>query len=306
MADIQAAAEQWQTQGWVLVHDLVPVDDIDLAVNELWELFPTPDEYHSGSSAARTRFETQSTDDRYKPTDNRAAFEEAPLGELSFRARQFLGLVMFPYSSMLLNRLHIHPNVVSFAQLAMEETDLRLYQARTWGKYTGVTDYDQPFHQDRNHNIVPDRLEKGWWNMEGFLYLSDVEDGVGATEILGNGVTLPEGKPISASGRRGSFLAYRPDIWHRGVNLTKPGGARFIMSTSFRNAGHDWIGFDSFQQHSNRGPWSKFAASCSPEELALFGAPLPGHPYWTPDLVDAFEERYKGIDASPWRNSLPL
>ena len=115
MADLQAAAEQWQTEGWVLVHDLVPVDDIDLAVNELWELFPTPDEYHSGSSTARTRFETQSTDDRYKPTDNRAAFEEAPLGELSFRARQFLGLVMFPYSSMLLNRLHIHPNVVSFA-----------------------------------------------------------------------------------------------------------------------------------------------------------------------------------------------
>ncbi len=169
-----------------------------------------------------------------------------------------------------------------------------------------MTDYGQPFHQDRNHSIVPDRLEKGWWNMEGFLYLSDVEDDVGATEILGGGPTLPKGKPISASGKRGSFLAYRPDIWHRGVNLTKPRGARFIMSTSFRHAGHEWIGFDSFQQHSNRGPWSKFAASCSPEELALFGAPLPGHPYWTPELVDAFEERYRGIDASPWRKSLPL
>ena len=218
--------------------------------------------------------------------------------------RQFLGHVLFPYDSYLLNRLQIHPNVVDFAKKAMGDEDIRLYQARIWGKYTGVTNYEQPFHQDRNHTIGPDRVEPGWWNMLGFLYLSDVEEGVGPTQILSIGDSPPGTNPQSAAGRRGSYLAYRTDVWHRGVDLTREGGSRFLMNIAFKHAHHEWIGFDSFQQNANRGPWSKFAASCTPDELALFGAPRPGHPFWTPELVEALKERYQGIDITPWLEGL--
>ena len=186
----------------------------------------------------------------------------------------------------------------------MGDEDIRLYQARIWGKYTGVTNYEQPFHQDRNHTIVPDRVEPGWWNMLGFLYLSDVEEGVGPTEILSLGDSPPGTNPQSAAGRRGSYLAYRTDVWHRGVDLTREGGSRFLMNMAFKHAQHEWIGFDSFQQNANRGPWSKFAASCTPDELALFGAPRPGHPFWTAELVEALRERYHGIDITPWLEGL--
>ncbi|MGB1822539.1 MAG: hypothetical protein ACPHL4_05185, partial [Acidimicrobiales bacterium] len=206
--------------------------------------------------------------------------------------------------SYLLNRLQIHPTVVDFAKKAMGDEDIRLYQARIWGKYTGVTNYEQPFHQDRNHTIVPDRVEPGWWNMLGFLYLSDVEEGVGPTQILSIGDSPPGANPQSAAGRRGSYLAYRTDVWHRGVDLTREGGSRFLMNIAFKHAHHEWIGFDSFQQNANRGPWSKFAASCTPDELALFGAPRPGHPFWTPELVEALKERYQGIDITPWLEGL--
>ena len=304
--DLDAAAEEWRTQGWTVVHDLVPAAEIDQAVNELWKHFPTPAEYHSGNPDALAFFENESTDARYKP-ENQGKFHElsdkhAPGPE--FRLRQFLGHVLFPYSSHLLNRLQIHPRVVEFATRAMGADDIRLYQARIWGKYTGVTNYEQPFHQDRNHNIVPDRLEPDWWNLEGFLYLSDVEDGVGPTEVLSLGDAPPGLNPQAATGRRGSYLAYRPDVWHRGVDLTRHEGSRFLMNIAFKHAHHEWIGFDSFQQNSNSGAWSKFAASCTPEELALFGAPMPGHPYWTSELVDALEVRYQGIDARPWREAL--
>ena len=304
--DISTAVEQWRTQGWTVVHDLVPTEEIDAAVEELWVHFPHPVDYHSGNPAAQAQFEGESTDLRYQPTKqgNAHQLKDVQNEGAEFRLRQFLGHVLFPYDSYLLNRLQIHPNVVDFAKKAMGDEDIRLYQARIWGKYTGVTNYEQPFHQDRNHTIVPDRVEPGWWNMLGFLYLSDVEEGVGPTQILSIGDSPPGTNPQAAAGRRGSYLAYRTDVWHRGVDLTREGGSRFLMNIAFKHAHHEWIGFDSFQQNANRGPWSKFAASCSPDELALFGAPRPGHPFWTPELVEALKERYQGIDITPWLEGL--
>ena len=304
--DISTAVEQWRTQGWTVVHDLVPTEEIDAAVEELWGHFPHPVDYHSGNPAAQAQLDGESTDLRYQPTQqgNAHQLKDVQNEGAEFRLRQFLGHVLFPYDSYLLNRLQIHPNVVDFAKKAMGDEDIRLYQARIWGKYTGVTNYEQPFHQDRNHTIVPDRVEPGWWNMLGFLYLSDVEEGVGPTQILSIGDSPPGTNPQSAAGRRGSYLAYRTDVWHRGVDLTREGGSRFLMNIAFKHAHHEWIGFDSFQQNANRGPWSKFAASCTPDELALFGAPRPGHPFWTPELVEALKERYQGIDITPWLEGL--
>tara|TARA_B100002052_G_C15840889_1_gene580088 strand:+ start:637 stop:1569 length:933 start_codon:yes stop_codon:yes gene_type:complete len=304
--DISTAVEQWRTQGWTVVHDLVPTEEIDAAVEELWGHFPHPVDYHSGNPAAQAQLEGESTDLRYQPTKqgNAHQLKDVQNEGAEFRLRQFLGHVLFPYDSYLLNRLQIHPNVVDFAKKAMGDEDIRLYQARIWGKYTGVTNYEQPFHQDRNHTIVPDRVEPGWWNMLGFLYLSDVEEGVGPTQILSIGDSPPGTNPQAAAGRRGSYLAYRTDVWHRGVDLTREGGSRFLMNIAFKHAHHEWIGFDSFQQNANRGPWSKFAASCTPDELALFGAPRPGHPFWTPELVEALKERYQGIDITPWLEGL--
>lgn len=295
MSDFDEAVELWRTRGWVIFHDLVPVADVDFAVEELWDLYPRPDQFHA-DARAQERFRAK--------TYEGFTFPKADDEGAAFRATQFLGHTMFPYASARLNRLNVHPNVVGFAKAAIGHDDLRIYQARIWGKYTGVANYEQPFHQDRNHNIVPDRLEPGWWNLEGFLYLSDVDPDVAPTEVLGIGATPPDVDAASAAGKRGSYLAYRPDVWHRGVDLSRKGGSRFVMNVSFKRAGHDWIGYDTVQPVSTRPDWIEFAAGCSPEELALFGAPLPGHPYWTATLVDALEQRYPGLDATPWRERL--
>ena len=134
--------------------------------------------------------------------------------------------------------------------------------------------------------------------------MSDVEDGVAPTEVLGTGSTPPEQEAVSAAGRRGSYLAYRPDVWHRGVDLTRPGGARFLMNVSFKRAGHEWIGYDTVQPVSVRQEWIEFASNSTPDELALFGAPRPGHEYWTSELVDRLATRYPGLDVEPWRAAL--
>jgi hypothetical protein len=298
-SDVDEAIELWRNRGWVVVDGLVPAADIDEAVEpDLWKLFPRPEEFHSNEADVIAEFERSST-------DMVAGRAEGESEGQSFRARQFLGHRHMPYPGTgRLNRLTVHPAVVDFAKRCMRSTDLRIYQTRIWGKYTGVTNYSQPFHQDRNHNIVPDRLEQDWWNLEGFLYLSDVDDGVAPTQVYGTGAQPDPDAGSPASGVRGSYLAYRPDVWHRGVDLTRPGGSRFLMNIAFKHAGHDWIGYDSQQPTSNQPMWAKFAASCTPEELALFGAPLPGHPYWTRDLLNAMTIRYRGIDISPWMDAL--
>ena len=40
----------------------------------------------------------------------------------------------------------------------------------------GDVNYEQPLHRDTNHSLVPSRMEPGFWHLEGFLYLSDVDE----------------------------------------------------------------------------------------------------------------------------------
>jgi hypothetical protein len=117
---------------------------------------------------------------------------------------------------------------------------------------------------------------------------------------------MPDGDPSiyaaerSATGRRGSLLAYRPDVFHRGVDLTDPGGARFLLNVSFKHAGQDWVGYDSIQSRANSAAWDRFAEASTPEELALFGFPRPGHPIWDADMLAETALRYPKLDLTPW------
>jgi hypothetical protein len=312
-ACLAEAVRGWRDHGWVLVEGLVPTADIDAALDDLWLVYPRPEDFHAagdrsvlGSDRRRLR----------SPGD-------APEEGKAMRAEQFLGLTDFPFpGSGRLNRLFVHPEIVRFAKAAMGLDDVRLYQMGLWAKYTGVANYDQPLHTDRNHAVVPVRMERGWWHLEGFLYLSDVTEGTGPTRLVsvqdsaayddrvGLGPILDgEGEDLyaaerAAPGVRGSFLAYRPDVWHRGADLTDAGGSRFLANISFKPGHHDWIGYFNPQPRSGLPEFARFMASCTPEELALLGVPRPGHPYWTEAVVDAMERRYPGIDMAPYRRAL--
>jgi hypothetical protein len=99
------------------------------------------------------------------------------------------------------------------------------------------------------------------------------------------------------------LLAYRPDVFHRAVDMTDPRGARFLLNVSFKHAGHDWVGFHSMQSRATSGHWVRFVEESTPRELALFGFPPPGHPIWDDAMLDATAERYPELDLGPWRVS---
>ena len=76
------------------------------------------------------------------------------------------------------------PSIVDFMERALRSSDLRLYQAQVSAKFTGLTNYEQPMHTDRNHSWLPARSDAPLGHVETFLYLSDVYEGCAPTHLV--------------------------------------------------------------------------------------------------------------------------
>jgi hypothetical protein len=313
----QRASDQevatWHDDGWVLIEGLIPTAEIDAAVVDLQDIFPTGDAYHADPAGERERWLGH-------PAERPEAYTWPEKGP-GFRPEQHRWQSFFPFAgSGALNRLCVHPALVDFAERALQSTDLRLYQALASAKYAGETNYEQPMHTDRNHSWLPARNVAPWWHLESFLYLSDVHDGNAPTHIVPRSestgrettvpLVMPKGDPDlyaaerAATGVRGSLLAYRTDVFHRGSDLLAPGAARFMLAVGYKLAGQDWIGYHTHQSQSTSAGWVAFAEGSTPRDLELFGWPPPGHPIWDAALIEQTATRYPNLDLDPWRRSL--
>jgi hypothetical protein len=302
--------EMWKTQGWALVPGLVGTEEVDGAAEDLGLMFPTAEEYHADPDGVTRRWKGSLPD----PEEEWVWPEDGP----GFRGEQHRWMGGFPFpGSGSLNRLCVHPSIVDFAERALGTKDIRLYQAHAGAKYSGLTNYEQPMHIDRNHSWIPAGTEAPWWNLQGFLYLSDVNEEDNPTRLVPvtdsghvpatTPVVMPDMDPGlyasegRASGVRGSFLAYRSDVFHRAAPFDSTDTARFIMATAFKRAGQDWIGYDVSPARSTGPEWTRFAERATPRQLELFGFPPPGHPIWTETLLRATAARYPRMDLAPWR-----
>jgi hypothetical protein len=305
----------WREEGWILLDGLIGTDEIDAASDDLRLLYPTPEDYHADPQGVTERWKgrpAQSEEDFVWPDEG-----------VGFRPEQHVWNALFPFpGSGALNRLLVHPSLVDFAERALGSEDIRLYQAQASAKYSGSTNFEQPMHIDRNHSWLPAGTESPWWNLQGFLYLSDVTEAANPTRLVPlahsgqvtspYGVVLPEWDPElygaerPAPGVRGSFLAYRSNVYHRGAPFGSPGTARFTVGICFKHAGQDWIGYDQQQSRSTGPDWTRFVEGSTPRELELFGFPPPGHPVWDEGVLEKTALRYPELDLEPWRAKLGI
>jgi hypothetical protein len=305
--------EQWRTEGWVLLDGLIGTDEIDEAARDLEGVFPSAAEYHADPAGVTKRWIGV-------PPEPRDEYVWPATGP-GFRPEQHRWRHEFPFPGRgKLNRLTVHESIVDFMQRALNTDQLRIYQGQVSAKYRGFTNYEQPMHTDRNHSWLPGRVPEAWWHVETFVYLSDVFEGnapthlVPATKSADRSTTVPLVFPQQdpelyaaeqpAAGVRGSVLAYRTDVFHRAVDLTEPGGARFLLNVSYKHKDHEWIGFHSMQSRANSPHWVTFAEGSTPAQLALFGFPEPGHPIWDNALLDETALRYPALDLTPWRDAM--
>jgi Phytanoyl-CoA dioxygenase (PhyH) len=225
-----------------------------------------------------------------------------------------------------LNLIGLHPALVDFARAALQTDDIRLYQCEAWAKFTGDADYDQPFHCDfANHTLTVPSEDPRQNAVTIICYFSDVTEAHGpahfvprpdSDRIAGPEVSFhtdPEVQaqlqtalaPLarSSAAPAGSIFPYAIDTYHRGTNLTAPGGFRYAMMVAYRAAATDAIQRYAWPFHHTR-PWRTIFEHATPEQLALFGVPLPGHRYWTDETVRRTRLRYPGWNAAPYLAAL--
>ena len=299
--------------GWVLIERLLGEAEIEAAYPGLFAIYPTPEAFHAGADPRSAAF-------------RQGAGLAANQGdEARFRPLQFAGLQEFPFADQTLNRLALHEAVIAAAEDLIGTRDVRLYQAETFAKYAGVTQYEQPFHVDyTNHVLLPPRVDGRYRQAQMFLYLSDVTEAHGPTRIVSRELTrdVPlasmrfdgpkaagraeawEAAAVSATGPRGSLLVYGADVVHRATQMTAPGGARFFFNLAYRPAGADWVGANPWPRKGIVRHLGALIEGCSVRQLEALGFPPPGHDYWDAETLQGCAERYPGLDLRPWREAL--
>jgi hypothetical protein len=292
---------RWHDDGWCVLEGLISAEEIDSAREELASYFPAPSAFPTGT--VRPAGSDDSVGDGF---------------DMSWDAPK----PVFPFAGRALNRLVVHDRIIALAETLLRTDQIRLYQGMVSAKYSeGPEDYEQLLHVDYgNHTLVVPRTDVGYQHLELFVYLSDVTPETAATRMVSRRLTT--GIPVErtylsftdyaplyecevpASGRAGSVLAYRPDVFHRGTSLSAEGSARYLLHVAYKPVGTDWVGFQSWPAAAEGAPWHQFVSHATVRQLTVLGFPEPGHPYWTEETLNGVAARYPRLDMAPWRQAL--
>lgn len=305
--DLDSAGRQWREHGFVILPGFVPAAELGPALEELPLMYPTAEGFHDGSDQRRDRFTVD----------------------------EWAGIDSFPFRSAELSLLAVSDRVVDLAETLLADTGLRISSAEAWAKYTGAAGYDQPLHRDYlNHTLMVPADDPRFRQLEMFVYLVDVPEELGPPSLVsrtrtaalpakpnwyprddgadpGRGWVATAASPelyaaeVRAAGPAGTVVAWETSTFHRGTALTRPRGARYTMHLAYRPARAEWAQRMSWPMRGHEREWYQFVPRATPRQLALFGFPPPGHPYWTEATLDGTAQRYPGLNMAPWRKALP-
>ena len=307
MVDLDSAAREWQTHGFVILPGFIPAAELRPALAELPAMYPTADGFHDGTDERRDRFTVD----------------------------EWAGIDSFPFPSTELSLLAVSDRVTGLAAALLAEQDLRISSAEAWAKYTGAADYDQPLHRDYlNQTLMVPTDDPRFRQLELFIYLVDVPEALGPPSMVSRtrttglpakpnwlpradgadaegGWVATSGTPelydaeVRAAGPAGTVVAWATGTFHRGTALLLPRGARYTLHLAYRPARAEWGQRMPWPGRSHEPAWYEFVHRATPRQLAFFGFPPPGHPYWTEATLTGTAERYPGLNLTPWHSALP-
>jgi len=90
---------------------------------------------------------------------------------------------------------------------------------------------------------------------------------------------------------------------HRGVRMTAPGAARFMLHVSVKPVATDWIGSQAWPGAAEGMAWHRFMQTPTVQQLSVLGFPEPGHPYWTEETLRGVVAHHPLLDMTPWREA---
>ena len=295
--------EAWRRDGGVSIHDFFTPEEVAAVVADFEVIFGR----NEGAAEGLVKKKAGETG--------------------KFNPAQFATLETGPFDcSPALNLIGVHPALISFARQALRSEHVHLYQCQAWAKFTGDADYDQPFHCDFSNHTLTVPSEDAHLNAVTILcYFTDVTEAHGPAHYVtrpdSNKVAGPEAslssdpeeqaklqealKPYerSSAAPAGSAFPYSIDVYHRGTNLTAPGGHRYAVMACFKTASNDAVAFHAWAFHHKK-PWARIFEHATPDQLSCFGVPLPGDRFWTDLTLQRAQIRYPNWDLTPYREAL--
>ena len=302
--------ETWRKEGAVVIHEFFKDKEIEKVTDDFEIIFP-------GRKA-----EVEAVNKKKKgEVGNKLPLQLSGKEMGRNTIDQFKNFENIPFNcSSALNLISVHPSLIEFARSALKANEVRIYQAQAWAKFTGEADYDQAFHCDfGNHTLTVPSRDECLNSITFIFYFTDVTEAHGPTHYVNRSDSntfegmrrflkhredLQHQKELrkferSAAGLAGTLLAYGIDVFHRGTNLTEPGGYRYAMTSCFKKAGNDAIGYTSWPWHFAK-PWHKIFEHATPDQLNCFGVPLPGDPFWTEETLSLAQLRYPKWDMTEY------
>ncbi len=278
-------AEVWD-RGFTVVENFVDPAALSAAQAALWTIFPTPEQYFADPSA----------------------FPQ-------FSKSQTAGIQPFPFASWAINQLCIYPDLIDAAERLLKSSDIELYKAELWPKYSGAVNYNQTHHRDyRNHSLVVPREDGRDAQMTTFILLSDVTEADAPTKIVPVSHTgdvplktafIKSGEyadvEVAIAAPAGSLLIYKTDVFHRASDFTEPNRARFAVLTDFQKRGAPWQGKMSWPDKGNDKYLAEALVKMTPRQRDLFGWPPVGSGYWNEQTLRDVQLRYSAMDLSPYK-----
>ena len=292
-------ADALRADGFVILPAHLSEADLAPAVSAMETVFPTAAGFHDGTDPRRGRYLQD----------------------------EFDGIDAFPFASVELSLLAVHPRLVQLAEELLGQTDLRVSSAEAWAKYSGATSYDQDLHRDYlNQTLLVPTKDPRFQQLEMFVFLVDVPEELGPPHLVpseytadlpwnpnffprsggtGDFVSTADSRHLyaveqSGAGPAGTVIAFTTDTLHRGTGLTAPRGARYSMQVVYGPAQVDWGQRMGWAVRSHLPEWYEFVDRAAPRQLELFGFPPPGHPFWTEETLTGIAQRYPNLDLSPW------
>nr|QQZ49561.1 hypothetical protein JKL49_21885 [Phenylobacterium glaciei] len=224
-----------------------------------------------------------------------------------------------------LNLIGVHPAIVAFAKAALKTDKVHVYQCQAWAKFTGEADYDQPFHCDFvNHTLTAPSEDSHLNSITILCYFSDVTDAHGPAHF----VTRPDAQAAAAPEET---LSQDPDVQARiqagllarsrssagrpaasflhdrrlssGDQPDSAGRPPLCADDLLQGRGNEAIAFTPWA-HTHMKPWRNIFDNATPEQLACFGVPEPGDPFWTEVTLQRTQARYPGWNSAAYRAAI--
>ena len=132
----------------------------------------------------------------------------------------------------------------------------------------------------------------GFW-----VHLEDVDEDQAPLRLLAkeHGRDTSKYEPLVCKG--GTVCIFNNYTLHSASDYLREDGQRFTWGFGLGRADHYWEGFRHYTDKGRNPTFSKFIGTLTASEREVFRFPPAGHPYYTPQTLEALEEQYPGWNA---------